>query len=98
MRAEASYIRSGTSERHGVLDRDNSFNYKGWIIALYNEPAGLLFHECEDAQLGMTAIQIKTVEHKENAFTALCLYCHASMPVEYSQVLIAMWHLARKTC
>ena len=82
-----------------MLDRDRSFNYKGWIIALYNEPAGLLFHDCEDGQLGMTAVQIKTIHglHGKDTFTAICLQCHARMPIEYSQVLTAMWNLVRAT-
>ena len=80
-----------------MLDRDRSFNYKGWIIALYNEPAGLLFHDCEDGQLGMTATRVKFIAEKY-AYEAVCLHCHAKMPVEYSQVLMAMWNLVSQTC
>ena len=83
-----------------MLDRDRSFNYKGWVTPLYNEPAGFLFHDCEDGQLNMAVAQINTfnVIQGKNAFTAICLHCHARMPVEYSQVLMAMWNLMRKTC
>ena len=79
-----------------MLDRDNSFNYKSWIIALYYEPAGFLFHDCEDGQLGMTAAQLSFTSRKDT-FTAICLQCHARMPIEYSQVLTAMWNLVRAT-
>ena len=80
-----------------MLDRDNSFNYKDWIIALYYEPAGFLFHDCEDGQLGMTAAQL-SFTFGQYGFTAICLHCHARMPVEYSKVLKAMWNLTEKTC
>ena len=80
-----------------MLDRDNSFNYKSWIIALYYEPAGFLFHDCEDGQLGMTAAQLSFTS-EQDGFTAICLQCHARMPIEYSQVLTAMWNLTEKTC
>ena len=83
-----------------MLNREKSYVYKGWVMALYNDPAGLLFHDCEDGSLGMTAAQvqsIKTSPNTDHTFTAVCLHCKAKMPVEYSQVLVAMWNLYRKT-
>jgi hypothetical protein len=76
------------------IDKSKCFTYNGWVMTLYNEPLGSLFHECDDKTLGITACVVMTPEGA--GFSAYCIRCYASMPADYSKVLMAMWNLNRK--
>lgn len=82
------------------IDKSKCFTYNGWVLTLYNEPLGALFHECNDKVLGFTAAEIgRAVVGRDvtsTGFGAYCINCRTLMPPEYSKVLMAMWHLNRK--
>lgn len=78
------------------IDKSKCFTYNGWVMTLYNEPTGSLFHECDDKVLGVTVCSVEASEDETPVFSAYCRYCHASMPVDHSKVLMAMWNLNRK--
>lgn len=82
------------------IDKSKCFTYNGWVLTLYNEPLGSLFHECDNKVLGVTAAELSLTvigtDGTSTGFSAYCINCKTLMPASYSKVLMAMWHLNRK--